>query len=142
MGVLRTGNIGEAFKTWVDVLSTSSPRTANTETATDTTPEAYLKWGEESEFDYSGDFPSGGFEVKTGDTKRDRYSYSEDGRAFTDYKVTNPNNPSQYVIVRRVQTISFTGPGGAQFTLHLVNDTNGTKEGSGQNPASPDLDKL
>lgn len=141
MGTLRTGNIGEAFHPWIDVLSTSSPRTADTST-TDETPEAYAEWGAESTFDYSGDFPSGGFEVKTGDTKRDRYSYSEEGRGFTDYKVTNANDASQYVIVRRVQTISFSGPGSAQFTLHLANDTEGSSVGSGQNPSSPELEKL
>lgn len=139
--MIRTGAIEDIFHPWVSFLPTDNPRVA--EVTTDTVePEAYSKWGKPGDFDFSS-IPSNGFQVQnSNDTARDRYNYSEEGRGYTDYKVKNASDPSQYVIVRRVQTISFNGPGGAQFTLHLANDTNGSKEGSGQNPSSPELSKL
>lgn len=140
MGQLRTGNLNGVFHPWLDVVSTSSPRTYVPPTE-ETTPEAYAQWGDESSFSYASDFP--GFEVTNkGKAERDRYSYSEEGRKYHDYKVTNKDDETQYVIVRRVQQIAFSGPGGAQFNLFLANDTDGTSEGSGQVPTSPELDKL
>lgn len=125
--------------TVVDVLSTAA--TSSTTATSETHPPAYDEWGDESTFSYDNSFRDAattGFQVKNDDKhKRNRYNYSEEGRGYTDYKVTKSDDPDVYVIVRRVTEMSFSGPGGAQFNLILANDTVGTKEGSGQEPPAP-----
>ena len=141
---VHTGSMNDLVKPWVDILSTHADRVPPTPAVTE--PEAYIKWGKESQFNYDGDFRStatGGFQVTNPDEDpRKRYTLDEEGRGYTDFKVTSPDDPDSYVIVRRVDEIAFDGPGGAQWSLILAADTIGNKEGSGQIPESPDLDKL
>lgn len=142
--VIHTGNMGDVVKPWLDILSTHADRVPPTPPVTE--PEAYIKWGKDAQFTYSTDFRSsatGGFQV-TNPSKppRKRYSFDEEGRAYTDFKVTSPNDPDSYVIVRRVDEIAFNGPGASQFSLSLAPDTVGTVEKSGQVPESPPLDQI
>lgn len=138
------GSMDDIVKPWVDVLSTHADRVPPTPAAEQ--PTSYLEWGKPSQFSYDGDFrttATSGFEVKDPDkTPRTRYTFDEEGRAYTDFKVTSPDDPDSYVVVRRVDEIGFNGPGGAQFTLVLAADNVGTEEKSGQVPESPPLDKL
>lgn len=141
---IHTGSVNDLVKPWIDILSTHADRVPPTPPVKE--PEAYIKWGKASAFTYEGDFRTDattGFQVTNpGAPPRKRYSLDEEGRAYTDFKVTSPNDPDSYVIVRRVDEIAFDGPGGAQWTLVLAPDTIGTKEGSGQIPETPPLDQL
>ena len=141
---IHTGSVTDLVRPWVDVLSTHADRVPPTEPVKE--PEAYIAWGKESTFSYEGDFRTDattGFQVTNPDKDpRKRYTMDEEGRGYTDYKVSSPDDPDSYVIVRRVDEIAFSGPGGSQWTLVLASDTVGTKEGSGQIPESPELSKL
>lgn len=84
------------------VVSTSSPRT---KTVSVTTPEAYLKWGDESEFNYVGSFD--GFQVIDAYDPLQGDLY-EEGCKYSDISVENPEDTSQKVVVRRYDAIAFT----------------------------------
>ena len=136
-------SVSDIVKPWVDVLSTHTDRVAPTAAVAE--PESYIKWGKDSTFTYDSDFRSTAITVsiKNPDKpKRTRYTLDEEGRGYVDYKVENADDPNIYVIVRRCTEVAFSGPGDAQFTLALSEDTVGTKEGSGQIPSSPPLGEI
>ena len=131
------------------VVSTPKPRTPTP--PEEENPEAFIERGGPSEFNTDDSFRDaaadpGGFDTDDDEEpERLRLIYQEEGRAWTDFRVENPEDPGQYAIVRRTTSIAFRGPDGGQHLFRFRSDSAfpGTEEGSGQEPpAPPDLDEI
>lgn len=100
--------------------------------------EAVLRWGESPGYQDVKP-PTGGFEVKKsdrndrdqdgegGDNDQPAYDFQERSRQTSDVTITNPDDPADYVVVRRVEAITFDGPalngkGRASWRFTLNND--------------------
>lgn len=133
-------------------------------------PEAHIRWGKAADYDiedFQSEIQSRGFSVTDGgeEADRKRVQISEEGRTWTDWRVENPDDPDQYVILRTVNDWASSAPpitlwagpagdrrkyevSGAQFVWHLdpasgLPDGSTEEEGSGQEPpAPPALDEL
>lgn len=108
-------------------------------------PEAFIEWGAASEFGsdtFRSDAgnPGGGGDDE--EPERQRWTFSEVGRGWRDYKVTAIDDPDSYIIQRQATAMQFQGPGG-NFRFNLAPTPPGTMTGSGQTPpAPPTLDEM
>lgn len=101
-------------------------------------PEAYIAWGDPSDFDVD-DFRQKAASIVFEDDeedKRARYQYTEEARGYRDFKIMGPDL-SSYIILRAATASSFRGPDGAQFLLNMAPGRPGQDTGSGQSPPSP-----
>jgi hypothetical protein len=136
------------IRPFTPVISTPKPRVPTP--PVEEQPEAFIEWGEPSEFNTDDSFREAasnpGFSVDDEEpTERVRQVFNEEGRNWTDFRVENPEDPGQYAIVRRVVEIAFRGPNGEQYLYRMRTDasTPGTEEGTGQEPpAPPDLEDI
>lgn len=126
---------------FVTISSESQPKTRTP--PAEENPEAFLTWGGPSSFSndsFEEDAEDVGFNVDDGNKpERERDVYSEEGRKWRDFKVTHPDDPNQYAIVRRIDQISFSGPSGVQvrFIMQGGGSYPGSEQGSGQEPPAP-----
>lgn len=87
-------------------------------------PEAFIRWGGPSAFSYDDSFrdiANGGVRFDTDDDPDEdpELVYSETGRSTTDVRVENPDDPDQFVIVQKVQSMSLSGPGGRKIKFQF-----------------------
>lgn len=100
------------------VAVTSLPKPRQPQAPEQENPTSFLRWGQPSEFTGDDDFRDTatafpGF--TTEDDKppeRKRLVYSELGRSFTDVRIENPDDPTQYAIVRMCNGFAVTTPDG------------------------------
>lgn len=112
--MVLTANLGEAIQ--VDVLSTHADRVPPTPSVKE--PDSYIKWGASSQFDYDDSFLD--YAVSVEDVTPSfpfQGEWVEEGRKWTDFKVENPEDKDQYVIVQKLEAVAFSGP--AHGTHHL-----------------------
>lgn len=106
----------QIVRPFVDVLSFRAER--RQPPVIEDLPEAFIEWGGPSQFEFDNSFRnvanSGrSFRVNDdGDDPDPGTSWSEAGRTTSDVRVENPEDPEQYVIVQRIDSISFNTPGG------------------------------
>ena len=126
-------DLSEAFR--VDVLSTHVDRVVPSPPVKE--PDSYIKWGGSAKFDYDNSFrdyanaieditPSFPFQGE----------WVEEGRKYTDFRVENPEDKDQYVIVQKLEAVAFTGPvhgthklnqnPNPQLIMSFKNDNDGT----------------
>lgn len=109
---LSAGDIIETVRTWVDVFATTAPprdpRIPSLER-----PEAFIEWGGPSDFtDNSFREDAGGIGFDTDDPRQKTVLngfWEEEGRTWEDYEVKNPEDPDQFVILRRPTEVAFKG---------------------------------
>jgi hypothetical protein len=119
------------------------------------TPPAYIRWGAASSFD------SGFRDLAAQNTGFDTIEkplptifgrYNEEARAWTDFKVINPEDNSQFVIVRKINEIAFKAipessfiadpRQGEQVTFTFQNDFEAHGERYLKNSAGDDFDAV
>lgn len=106
--MVKTSDIYPSIRT-VEVISTHADRVPPTPAVKE--PESYIKWGSDSQFNYDGDFrdEAMGIEDVT-DYMPIQGDWYEEGRRYSDFKVTDPEDEEQYVIVQKIEEIAFAGP--------------------------------
>ena len=132
--MVQTANLGEAIR--VDILSTHADRVPPTPAVKE--PDSYIKWGASSQFDYDDSFRD--YAVSVEDVTPSfpfQGEWVEEGRKWTDFKVENPEDKDQYVIVQKLEAVAFSGPAHGthrlnqnphpQVIMSFKNDNDGTK---------------
>jgi hypothetical protein len=109
---------------WVNVTSFSTPRQIPVPDAP--LPEAFLQWGNASQFLFNDDFRNaaggGGFNKDNDDEDADKVlQFTETGRSTSDKRVENPDDPDQFVVVARIDAMTFDGPGGSKYSFTFSN---------------------
>lgn len=87
-------------------------------------PEAFIRWGGPSAFSYDDSFrdiANGGvsFHTDDDDDEAPEVSYTETGRSTSDVRVENPDDPDQFVIVQKVNSMSLSASGGRKIKLQF-----------------------
>lgn len=127
-------DLSEAFR--VDVLSTHTDRVPPTPPVKE--PESYIKWGASAQFNYDNSFRD--YAISVEDVTPSfpfQGKWNEEGRKYTDFRVENPEDKDQYVIVQKLEAVAFSGPARGthklnenphpQLIMSFKNDNNGTK---------------
>ena len=92
----------------IEVLSTHTDRVAPTPEVAD--PEAYLKWGRTADFTHDGDFKTDALSIKDVTPFMFNGVWREEGREYEDFRVEDPEDKDQFVIVQRLTSVAFAGP--------------------------------
>lgn len=127
-------DLSEAFR--IDVLSTHTDRVPPTPPVKE--PESYIKWGASAQFKYDDSFRD--YAVSVEDVTPFfpfQGEWNEEGRKYTDFRVENPEDKDQYVIVQKLEAVAFSGPAHGthklnqnphpQLIMSFKNDNDGTK---------------
>ena len=132
--MVQTSNLRDVMI--IDVVSTHADRVPPTPPVKE--PEAYIKWGATSQFDYDDNFRDYAISVE-GVTPAFPFQgeWVEEGRRYSDFRVENPEDKDQYVIVQKLEAVAFSGPDigthklnenpHPQVVISFKNDNNGTK---------------
>lgn len=144
------------------VTAISTPKTRERQPPDLTLPEAHIRWGKASDYTLEEfkEIERRGFQTDDSDDEepeRVRVSVTEEGRAWRDFRVENPDDPEMYAIIRTTEAASYRYPSitlwggpagnrqkfsvsGAQFLLQMRAASaipNAEEEGSGQTPEAP-----
>lgn len=115
----------EIVRPFVPIESFSTPRVPPTPTPPE--PEAFLRWGQASAFQFESSFrdkATRGIGFRVGDGGDEEFppvTYTETGRDTSLLRVENPDDPDQFVEVERIDAISFRGPNGRDTIFRLRN---------------------
>lgn len=118
-------DMADIVRPWVDVISYSTPRTLPP--PAEVLPEAFLRWGGPSQFNFSDSFrdkANNPFGFHTKDEPNDEnvvYQFTETGRNTSQVRVENPDDPDQFVIVEQINAIEFSGPKGVVYSFRFAN---------------------
>lgn len=132
---------------------TSFPKVREPSAPPEELPDAHIRWGKESEFNSETIFRRKARVVGVGlgddddeePPERERLTFSEEGRAWEDLRIENPDDPEQYGIMRVTVGAVFRAPNGAQHIYQFNSQAShpGLEEGSGQTPpAPPELEEI
>jgi hypothetical protein len=100
----------QVVRPFVAITSTPKPRDPETPMVVD--PQAFIRWGSASTFT-SNDFAeesAGDFNTQYPPELPFNGSYTEEGRRWTDFRVQNPEDPEQFVIVRKTSELALRAP--------------------------------
>lgn len=113
----------DMLRQFTSIFSFSTPRVPPEPVIEE--PEAFIEWGGPSVFSFDDSFrdAANGITQRTDDDDdpENELTYSETGRSTSDLRVENPDSPDQFVIVQRIESISFNGPGGKRVRFQLSN---------------------
>lgn len=123
-GVWATFTIMELFRPFVSIESFRTPRIPPDPILPE--PESFIEWGGPSAFTFDDSFrdlATSGNSFRVNDDKDTNKTivYTERGRSTSDKRIENPEDSDQFVIVKRINSISFTGAGGAIVEFQLSN---------------------
>lgn len=122
----RNADMADIVQPWVPVTSFSTPRVVAP--PPEALPVAFIRVGAASVFDYDSSFvakATRGIGFRTQDSGDDGDVpvgiYNETGRLTSDVRVENPDDPDQFVVVKRIDRIQFDAPGGGKVEFRFNN---------------------
>lgn len=111
-------SMSDIVRPWVPVTSFTMPRVV---TPIEVQPIAFVRVGQPSTFDFDDSFRHKatqgiGFRVNDGDDPAPITDvYTEMGRVTSDVRVENPDDADQFVVVERIDKITFRAPHSANL---------------------------